>query len=41
MQNGDDLTNIARRLLEALCKTDDYIREWLVIVLGDANEVDQ
>jgi hypothetical protein len=39
MQNGDDLTNIARRLLEALCKTDDYIREWLVIVLGDADEV--
>ena len=38
MQNGDDLTNIACRLLEALCKTDDYIREWLVIVLGDANE---
>jgi hypothetical protein len=39
MQNGDDLTNIVRRLLEALCKTDDYIREWLVIVLSDANEV--
>ena len=39
MSNGDDLTNVGRRLLEALCKTDDYIREWLVIVLGDADEV--
>lgn len=39
MQNGGDLTHIARRLLEALSNTDDYIREWLVIVLGDANEV--
>ena len=29
MQNGDDLTNIRRRLLEAFCKTDDYIRGWL------------
>jgi hypothetical protein len=41
MQNGDDLTNIAPRLLGALSETDDYIREWLVIVLGDASEVDQ
>jgi hypothetical protein len=39
MQNGDDLTNIACRLLEALSDTDDYIREWLVIALRDANEI--
>ena len=38
MRNGDDLTNVGRRLLGALSNTDDYIREWLVIVLGDANE---
>src|ERR1035437_4979531 len=38
MQNGDDLTNVGRRLLGALSNTDDYIREWLVIVFGEANE---
>src|ERR1039457_123042 len=38
MSNGDDLTNVGRRLLGALSNTDDYIREWLLIVLGGADE---